>query len=269
MALSLRNFVIDRVRRGVMFHSSTGEVLFSINQISNPSLSVTSETQDAVDALGARIMQFDRSKSAEFSGENSLFDMGLLATQSGKTLEYASTQSFDCPYMDEIVYASGNSITLTHTPVADSLTFAYVLNGDGTFGTKYTKAETAAAGKFSLSGKVMSFASGALTAGQKIWVYYEFAAGGAGEDAVRVTNTGVDFPKAGKFVMEVLGVDICDPSTIYAAYVVFPNAKLTSDFDISFATDSTHPFTIQAMQNYCDDEKKLFYLVIPEVQAAA
>lgn len=52
----VRNFVIDRIRRGVMFHSSTGEVLWALNQIENPSLNVSSETADAVDALGTPIM---------------------------------------------------------------------------------------------------------------------------------------------------------------------------------------------------------------------
>ena len=51
----LKNFVIDRVRRGIMLHSSTGEMLWAINQIENPSLNVTSETSEAVDALGTPI----------------------------------------------------------------------------------------------------------------------------------------------------------------------------------------------------------------------
>ena len=55
MAFEIRNFAIDRVRRGIMLHSSTGEVLWSLNQIENPSLNVTAETADAVDALGTPI----------------------------------------------------------------------------------------------------------------------------------------------------------------------------------------------------------------------
>lgn len=268
MAFELRNFVIERIRRGVMFHSSTGDVLFSINQITNPSLSVTTETQDAVDALGNRIMQFDRAKEAELSGESSLFDLGLLATQSGTTLEYASTTAYNVPYFDEIVYASSNTITLTHTPVAGSVKFLYALNGDGSLGKKYEKGDSVGDGVFTQSGKVITFKSGDVTVGTTYWVYYEYEAGGTGEDAVRVVNSATEFPKAGKWVMEVLGVDICDPSTIYAAYVCFDNAKLASDFDINFSTDTTHPFTVRANVSYCDNKKKLFTVVIPEVAVA-
>ena len=68
--------------------------------------------------------------------------------------------------------------------------------------------------------------------------------------------------------MEVLGSDVCDPSKNYYAYIVFPNAKLSGDVDISFATDGKHPFTIQAMQEYCDDEKRLFSVMLPDSVAA-
>lgn len=47
------------------------------------------------------------------------------------------------------------------------------------------------------------------------------------------------------------------------AYVVFPNFKLSPDFDWSVATDGTHPFSGKAQQDYCDKEKKLFNIIIP------
>ena len=59
MAFDLNNFVIDRVVRGIAVSQgdnaklgiAAGDVLFSINQITNPSLNCTSESTDAVDAL--------------------------------------------------------------------------------------------------------------------------------------------------------------------------------------------------------------------------
>ena len=45
MAYDLNNFVIDRVVRAVAFDQDHyDKVLFSINQVTNPSLNVTSET---------------------------------------------------------------------------------------------------------------------------------------------------------------------------------------------------------------------------------
>ena len=45
----LSNFVIDRVIRGMMVSNSDDSILWSINQITNPSLNVTTESADAVD----------------------------------------------------------------------------------------------------------------------------------------------------------------------------------------------------------------------------
>ena len=264
--MELRNFVIDRVLRGIMLHSSTGEALWSINQIEDPSLSVSADTTDAVDALGIPIMTFDRAKNAEFSASNSLFDLGLLAAQSGTSIEQSSASVLiEVPCFEEVKKGESATVTLKHTPNdtgAAGIPFIYALNGDGTLGVKYPYAATASASAFSFTGTTLTLPTGAA-AGDMFLVIYNYNANGD-DEAVSVTNSATNFPTAGKFVMEVLGCDVCDISTKYYAYLIFPQAKLTSDFDLTFATDGNHPFTIKCMQEYCDHEKKLFQLVIPE-----
>jgi hypothetical protein len=88
---------------------------------------------------------------------------------------------------------------------------------------------------------------------------YEYKA----KEAVEVVNSATNFPTGCKFVMEVLGCDVCDQTNLIYAYVVFPNFKLSPDFDWSVATDGTHPFSGKAQQDYCDREKKLFSIIIP------
>lgn len=263
--MELKNFVIDRVLRGIMLHSSTGEALWSINQIEDPQLNVSADTTNAVDALGIPIMTFDRAKNAEFSASNSLLDLGLLAAQSGTSISASSADNtFAVPCFEEVTYA-GSTITLSHTPNAsgaDGIPFIYKLNGDGTLGTKYAYAAAAAADKFTFSGTTLTVPTGA-SSGDMFLVIYNYTANGT-DEAVGVTNSATNFPSAGKFVMEVLGCDVCDISTKYYAYLIFPQAKLTSDFQLSFATDGKHPFTIKANQEYCDHEKRLFQLIIPE-----
>ena len=89
----LNNFVIDRIIRGVALSQKDDSVLFSINQIQNASLNCASESTDAVDALGTPIATFYRAKTAEFSAENALFDMNLMATQLGTAKKVASAAS--------------------------------------------------------------------------------------------------------------------------------------------------------------------------------
>lgn len=257
MAFDINNFVIDRVIRGVALSQKDDSVLFSINQMQNVSLNCASESTDAVDALGTPIATFYRAKSAEFSAENAIFDMNLMATQLGTTKKVASsTAKITAPAMESFTYGTG-SYELKHTPktVPNEI---YVLNGDSTFGKKFVKGTNASATEFGITNKTLALPTG-LNAGDELFVMYDYET----ENAVEVVNSATEFPVGCKFVMEVLGADVCDQTTLIHAYVIFPNFKLSPDFDWSVATDGSHPFSGKAQQAYCDKEKKLFNIVIP------
>ena len=270
----LNNFIIDRVVRGIAVAQgdnkdlgiAAGDVLFSINQITNPSLNCASESADAVDALGTPIATFYRSKSAEFSAENAVFDMGLMSAQVGSTKKIAGNGvEITVPCFQTIdVEAGKTEYTLSHAPVADSK--VYVLNGDGTLGEKVEIATAASGRKIAVADTAVTIVLGeeGYAAGQQLFFMYDYVADGAEDNgAVAVVNSATKFPVGCKFIMEILGCDVCDQTNLIYAYLVFPNAKLSPDFDWNVATDSTHPFSLKAMQEYCDREKRLFEIVIP------
>lgn len=247
MAFDLNNFVIDRVVRGIAVSQgdnaklgiSAGDVLFSINQITNPSLNCTSESTDAVDALSVPIATFYRAKTAEFSAENALFDMNLIATQSGTTKKVAaSNNKIEAPCFETIdVEAGKTEYALAHTPKAEPK--IYVLNGDGTLGEKIAIASTAANKTVAVSGNKVTLVLGAdaHVADSQLFFMYEYEADGSEDNgAVEVMNSATNFPVGCKFIMEILGCDVCDQTNLIYAYLVFPNAKLSPDFDWSIAT---------------------------------
>lgn len=260
--MKINNFVIDRVLRGIMTSTADGSYMWSINQVQEPSLNVTSETAEAVDALGSRIATFNRGKSAEFTANNSIFDLGLFAAQNGVDVQEAAVGStISTPKFDEIVIdGTSASYDLAETP-NDELGKIYKLNGDGTLGTAYEKGAAASATKYAYDDSTNKLTPPTgLSAGDRLMVMYEYDA----SSATYVTGDAINFPKAGKFVLEVLGVDVCDPTTQIHAYIIFPNAKLDANVDISFTTDGNHPFTIQAQQDYCDPAKVLYQIIIPD-----
>lgn len=266
MAFDLNNFVIDRIVRGVALSQKDDSVLFSINQIQNASLNCASESTDAVDAMGTPIATFYRAKTAEFSAENALFDMGLMATQLGTTKNVASDKNkVTVPAMESFV-TEGDTYQLKHAPNAGSLKEIYAVNGDSTFGTKYTLAtKTGDADPIADDAHFVCTVSGKITlptklaVGTEMFAMYEYDT----ENAVEVVNSAKNFPVGCKFVMEVLGCDVCDQSNLVYAYVIFNNAKLSPDFDWSIATDGSHPFSMKAQQDYCDKDKRLFSIIIP------
>lgn len=254
----LNNFVIDRIVRGVALSQKDDSVLFSINQIQNASLNCASESADAVDALGTPIATFYRAKSAEFSAENALFDMQLMATQLGTSKKVASASAkITVPAMETFTVVDGLKYDLKHYPKA-APTEIYALNGDSTFGVKYTKSTAASATAFSIADKTISLPTD-IAVGTEMFVMYEYES----ENAIEVVNSATQFPVGCKFVMEVLGCDVCDQTNLIYAYLVFPNFKLSPDFDWSIATDGTHPFSGRAQQDYCDKQKLLFNVIIP------
>lgn len=219
MAFDVNNFVIDHVLRGIMTSTADGSVMWSINQITEPSLSVTSETAQAVDALGSPIATFNRGKTAEFTANNSLFDLGLFAAQNGVEKKIASSSAkIVVPCFETIVVPNPNTTaaTLGHTP-KDTPKEIYKLKGDGTLGEKLVYSSTAGSGKFTYSAGQITFPTDSI-AGDEYLVNYEYES----ESAVSVTGDTINFPKAGKFIMEVLGTDVCDPSTLIHAFIVFP-----------------------------------------------
>ena len=219
MAFDVNNFVIDHVLRGIMTSTADGSVMWSINQITEPSLSVTSETAQAVDALGSPIATFNRGKTAEFTANNSLFDLGLFAAQNGVEKKIASSSAkIVVPCFETIVVPNPNTTaaTLGHTP-KDTPKEIYKLKGDGTLGEKLVYSSSAGSGKFTYSDGQITFPTDSIT-GDEYLVNYEYES----ESAVSVTGDTINFPKAGKFIMEVLGTDVCDPSTLIHAFIVFP-----------------------------------------------
>lgn len=234
-----------------MVSPKTGEVLWSVDQIQDPSLSMSSETAEAVDALGTPIVTFNRAKTCEFSAENSLFDLGLYAAQNGA--EKKTTGAL-IPCQEDIEISDLHKVVFTHKPA--------VAPTEVKVGGKIYKAGLTATGTtftYDEESKTITFPNEAT--GVLSYTYEYVAEEGK---AISVTGTAKEFPKAGKFIMEVLGCDVCDPETLYHAYLVLPNAKLSTDVDMSFTTDGTHPFTLTAQQAYCDSEKKLFYITVTE-----
>ena len=254
----LNNFVIDRIVRGVALSQKDDSVLFSINQIQNASLNCASESADAVDALGTPIATFYRAKSADFSAENALYDMNLMATQLGTSKKVASSgEKITVPAMESFTAPAGGKYALKHAPKTVP-TEIYALNDDSTFGKKYAKATAASADAFAIANNEITLPTG-LTAGTEMFVMYEYET----ENAVEVVNSATNFPVGCKFIMEVLGCDVCDQTNLVYAYVIFNNFKLSPDFDWSIQTDGSHPFSGKAQQDYCDKEKRLFSIVIP------
>ena len=72
MAFNKNELILDKVRSLTAHDLSTGEMLFRLTSLEDPSLSCTAEGEEIVDAIGALITTLYRAKKATFSASNSL-----------------------------------------------------------------------------------------------------------------------------------------------------------------------------------------------------
>ena len=242
----INNFLVNRVL-SVTGMDKDDNILYRLVQPQNISLSTSSETADVVDNMGSVIATFDRSKSAELSGENAIFDLSLLAVQHGTEVQ-KTVDEVPCFETIEVAKKSGEA-SLAHTPIDDAAVKFYALNGDSSLGEAVEISVNA--GKYTIPGSV--------TAKQILAVYdYKPTA------ASMVTVSSDKFATSHKIIVEVLGCDVCNKEDLIYAYLIFPSGKMSSDTELSFSTDLVHSFTVTAQVEYCSADKKLFMLIIPE-----
>lgn len=258
MALNIDNLVINRALSGSMLNKSTGEAYYSLNQITEPSLECTGETVYAVDALGIKVAAFDRSKEASLSGSNAFVNMGLAAAQWGSDKKVASSSEKIIVPVREVVAVTSGSATLGATPATGEIVSVSVMTKDGGIGETLSQADTAAKGKFKIEGTTITVETASVPDGTNLVVLYKKES----EEAIMIENRADCFAKGGEFWLEVMFADPCDTTTEYHGFLVFPNAKMSNETTIDFNNEATHGFTIEAMQDYCDTEKKLFYMVV-------
>lgn len=150
-----------------------------------------------------------------------------MATQLGTAKKVASSGSkITAPAMESFTYGTG-TYELKHAPKA-APNEIYVLNGDSTFGKKFVKGTAASDSEFAITNKTLALPTG-LAATDELFVMYDYET----DSAVEVVNSATEFPVGCKFIMEVLGCDVCDQTTLVHAYVIFNNFKLSPDFDWS------------------------------------
>ena len=251
----INGLVIDRVLQATGFNKSTNAPLYRLTQVQNPSLTSSADQVDALDNTGVKIMSFDRNAAATFSAENAVKDMALLAQQLGSAqVESSDAKKVVVPAFDVIdVVAGQTEYTLANTPKATPS--VYVLNGDGSLGVKIENATVAAEGKFAYADKKITIVIGdAIKADAQLVVMYDYEA--AAGKAISIENKANVFAKAHRLVVEVLAYDPCDTDTMIYMYLIFPNCKMSRNFDLTLDTESAHSFEVECMVDYCSKDKK-------------
>lgn len=254
--------VIDRVYRAHKYDFD-GRRVWTSTQVKDPTLELGGETVYSTDAVGVNIMAFDRSKTAAFSFSNALMHLGVLASQRGVEKQVASSDKkivMTCIEPLEVTVAAegASTVTLTHTPYAEveGVPFKYIDKVSRSFVTEKTieLGETAET-NFSVSGKVITLPTGITwTKGDLIMVKYKYET----DSGMAIDDNGEVFAQPGEFVIEAFCYNPCEKGVKKLLNIIFPNAKEDNNISLTMTNELSHPVTINAMQDYCSTDKKLF-----------
>ena len=254
----MANFTINKIRRITQYANAAvpaeenhgvavakDDILWTIKDVTDFSISNGSEMADAVDGDGVVIESYLRSKTAEMSGSNALFDLPLAAAQAGTKLV---TGSAEIQFHDIVKLEKGaTEAKLAKTPKAGGEpTVVYVMNGDGSLGEKVT---VGVGGATYAEGKITFTTSPAVEDAVQLFIPYVYEE----TKAQKFTNFADANTIPGRCVVEGLGKDVCTHELVYF-YITAPYAQLAIDGDLNFATDGTHDFTINCKKEYCGEE---------------
>lgn len=262
----------DIIKRIVGRSRKDASILFMTGKVQNGQLQCDAQEEVKNDAEGTPIARWKSSKTGQFSADETFWNLDLYSQQlNGKGVTVGSTgHGVIVPISDPIkTYSSTDTLT-SYTLVYDAANVgtesvpAYkisvcTLNKDDTVKTRFTLGQAASGTTFTYTAntKTLTFAEGALSAGDKLFVEYDFNS----EDCIAVIDSADEFPEDIEVVVEGLYKTACGAAQ--AGYVIFPKAQLDPSVTTSFGRTDTFPFSFSATQDYCDDEKQLFRVVFP------
>jgi hypothetical protein len=274
MALNINEMILDRVRSLTTHDLSTGELLFRLTSLEDPSLACTAEGEEVVDAIGSLITTIYRAKKATFSASNSLISLDLAAAQYGAKKEVAGDGAAITDYAYEILAVKstktgeGDDAVTTYSvdalknkPNVDSIKYIYAIENNQ-IGTAYKAAATASATEFVVDAEGKITLPTGLTSG-KIYVEYTYQ----NASAMKVTNRASEFPTACSMVIYAYFKDVCNENKVYSGKIICPKAKLNPEqVELALTSTGKHAFEFQMMKDYCAEEgaDELFSIIISE-----
>lgn len=265
MAFKLGDLIIDRIIVGVA-ESSDGTLLYTLTNLQDATIDITSDSVDAVDGTGAVIKTFYRAKTGEFTATNSTINLPIIGAMSGSDAQYATNDAaLSIPMIITTASATGTVLPGMNATLKASGVVVNAIAKNGTLGDAYTLAASGTSdGTFIINDPVSPSTDYTMTInandGDERWIIkYDRS---VTTNGVRIVNESDKFPKTVKLTLKVLIVDPCEPDVVRAAYVVLPSFQPSADISVSFTTDGTLDFSGTLQTSYCGTDKVLYEIYV-------
>ena len=239
----MAQYALDRVLSVAGTDAVEGNVIFLADQIVDPSLSFTSETEDIVDAMNNVVMVLENGRGATFSASNAFFNTQILAAQVGGEVTSGATE---ITKYDILTLGEGGKAKLSATAKGTSAKI-YALAKDGSLTTAEAVDGTIAEGEITVANgvkdsKVLVVYTAEITADEKISAFAD-----AKNKLMNVTA-------------EVLLKELCNEE-LYYAYIIM-RGKLSGEAEWGMTRDGNHAFELRCFPEYCGDKKLVDVVIV-------
>lgn len=242
------------------FDITTGNFLFTLDELQNATISHTQEKEDITGKQGRKLNSLKKNKGVTVSGTNGMISGGLLELQVGGTFENKTTTVL---WTDYLTVAS-NAATTSYKAVGavgSEIEAVYVKSAEGTVGAALEQAASAAAGKFAYdpTSKALTFNAGDYADGTEIVVYYKRRI-----QADVLENHSDNYSKKCQLFIDAIAEDKC--ANIYRIQFYIPKADFNGEFDLEFGdSQAVHAFEAESLSGACGHGGQLWtYTVFGE-----
>lgn len=256
MAFKLDDIIIDRIQMAVA-EDFDGNLLYTLTQLADATISITAETKDAVDAQGTLVKRFYQGKQGEFTANNAMINLNVIGAASGDGKVMASTsEKITMPKIEKV--KAGQDLDISG--YVDGTVVVNALSTNGTMGKAYKLGTTVGADVF-----VINTSEGKTTlklpTDTKEVLYVVKYQRQVSEGAY-IANKADKFPGTVRLTLKALCVDPCSADTLRACYIVLPSFQVNPDIEISLTTDAQLSYSGVLQVDYCAADKTLYEVYI-------
>ena len=233
MSFRLDDIIIDRIQMAVA-EDFDGNLLYTLTQLADATISITAESKDAVDAQGTLIKRFYQGKQGEFTANNAMLNLNIIGAASGEGKKIATAESK--VVMPRIITVKAGA-TVELKEFEEGTVVVNALSNNGAMGEAFKLGEAASATEFAINGKVLTPPT-ADGVDQYVVKYDRPCA-----DGVAIINKADKFPSTVRLTLKALCVDPCSADTLRACYIVMPSFQVSPEHEINFTTDGQLTYT--------------------------
>lgn len=247
----INDITITSLETITAFNITTGNYMFTLDELQDASIGQTQETADITGRGGRLLNTLKKSKAVTISGTNGLISGGLLELQTGASFENKATNIFWTDYLTVTSNQAETKYKAVGTTGAE-IDALYIKNADGTLGQKLTQAASAASGKFTYAPATKALTFSSVADGTEIVVMYKRKI-----TADVLENDSSTFSGKCTLYVDCLAEDKC--GTVYRVQFYIPKADFNGEWTIDMGGDQTvHAFEANALSGGCAGSTAFF-----------